>query len=127
MLEELIGVAPLVILKLPRLARGENADDAVPVLRLELLGTLDEDEAQGPRRVDVGHAALHVEHAGRRGGRVRVRGHELAVLEEGADVGEAEKGRGGGREEDDGVWSPGCGFLIEGDLGSADVDGLWLL
>lgn len=40
-LEELVGVAPLVVLELPRLARREDGHNAVPVLGFELLGALD--------------------------------------------------------------------------------------
>ena len=89
-LEQLVGVAPLVVLELPRLTCREHAHHVVPVLGLELLGTLDEEEAQGPRRVDVGHAALHMEHVGRPG--ARVCGYVFALLEKGARVGEAEEG-----------------------------------
>jgi hypothetical protein len=122
-LEQLIGIAPLVVLELPRLTRREYTHHVVPVLRLELFGTFNEEEAQRPRRVDVGHAALHVEHVGRPG--TCVRGCVYAFLKEGARVGETEEGGSGRREEDDGIWSSSRGLLVKGDLSGADGDGLW--
>ena len=69
--EELVGAAPLVVLELPALARGEDGDDAVPVLGLEVLGALDQDEAHRPRRVDVLHQPVDVQHARARRARGR--------------------------------------------------------
>lgn len=53
--EQLISVAPLVVLELPCLTRRKNCDHAVPVLGLELLCALDQNEAHGSDRVDVPH------------------------------------------------------------------------
>lgn len=114
-LEQLVGAAPLVVLELPRLPGGEDGHHAVPVLGLELLGALYEDEAQGAVGVDGPDDALDVEHAGCRG--AGVGGHEFAVLEEGPRVGHAEERRGRRREEDDGVRSPSRAFLVEGEGG----------
>ena len=62
--EQLRRRLPLVAAKLPRLARGEDGDDAAPVVGLELLGGIDKDEAQGPRRVDGREQARDVQDCG---------------------------------------------------------------
>lgn len=51
---------PLVALELPRLARGEDGDHAVPVVRLELLRRVNKDEAERAVGVDSGEEARHV-------------------------------------------------------------------
>lgn len=52
MLKQLHGSIPLVILKLPRLACCEHRDDSIPVIGFELLGGVDEDEAERAVGVD---------------------------------------------------------------------------
>lgn len=104
--------APLVVLELPHLAGGEDGDDTVPVLGLELLDALDEDEAHGAAGgVDVAHAVLQVNHAGVV---VGFSGLVAGGFQEGACVGEANEGGGGGREENDGV-DGARGLLLEGE------------
>ncbi len=83
------------------MAGGEDGDDAVPVVGFELLGGVDEDEAEGAVGVDGGEEAGEVQDVGVGGGGVW--GGVEAVGEEGFDVREAEEGGGGGGEEDDGV------------------------
>lgn len=128
MLEQLRRRRPLVALELPRLPRREDGDDPVPVLRLELLGALHEDEPHRPRRVNVAHHARDVQHVGPRAGALG--GREAALLEEGADVGHAQERRGGGREEDDGVRAAAGGARgrggAVGDSAGARVLGLSL-
>lgn len=87
-LEQLVGIAPLVILELPRLACRKHCNDAVPVFGLELLRPLDKDETHRSVGVDAGDDALDVKHRG--GGRSGIRGHKLAVLEEGPGIGHAQ-------------------------------------
>ncbi len=102
--EELVRVTPLVTLELPALAGGEDGDDAVPVLGLELLRALDQDEAHRPRRVDVLEQSVDVQHArARRARRRRVRWHVLPALKEGFYVGHAQQRRCGGGEQNDGI------------------------
>lgn len=87
--EQVGGVLPLVALELPRLAGGEDGDDAAPVVGLELLRGVDEDEAQGPLGVDVGEEARDVQdHGGRAGGagEAAFGRHVGAGFEEGFDV-----------------------------------------
>jgi hypothetical protein len=55
MREQVRRVRPLVTLKLPCLASCEDRDDALPVIGLELVGCVDEDEAEGALGVDRGH------------------------------------------------------------------------
>lgn len=75
---------PLVPLELPRLPRREDSDDTVPVVRFELLGCIDEGEAERAVRVDGRQKAGKVQDIYVRGcgggGRVE------AVVEEGFDV-----------------------------------------
>lgn len=110
--EQLARVGPAVALKLPDLAGGEDGDDALPVVGLEVLGAVDEDEAQRGAGGDGGHGARRVQDVA--GGAGAARGLELARLEERLDVGHAQEGRGRGREQDDGL-EPArrcrCGFL----------------
>ena len=128
MTEQLGRLLPLVALKLPGLARGKDGDDARPVVRLELVGRVDEDEAHRVRR-DGGQRAGDVQDVGRGGAGV---GWLVeAVDEEGFDVGHAEQGGGRGREEDDGFGTAagrvGAGFFEVGDqrvvLGSGNGSG----
>lgn len=58
--EEFGGIAPLVVLELPALAGGKDGNDAAPVLRLKLFGTLDQDESHRSVRVDVLEHAVNV-------------------------------------------------------------------
>ena len=50
--KQLCWLRPLVALELPCLAGGEDSDDARPVVGLELVGSVDEDEAERARGVD---------------------------------------------------------------------------
>lgn len=125
-LEQIRRVLPLVALELPRLTRGEDAHDAIPVVRFELLGGVDQDEAEGPLRVEGGEQAGDVQDVG--GGEGGVRGDVGAGVEEGFDVGHAEERGGGGGEEDDGVRSA-AGLLVArcegGGVGDGGRGGGW--
>ena len=105
MLEQLGGRGPLVRLELPRLAGGEDGDEAAPVIRAEVGGAVDEDEAGGfsggaeSARCGAGwvgegaQRARDVEDVGVGHGEGGVvGGHEDAVLEEGPHVGHADEG-----------------------------------
>lgn len=88
MRKQITRVLPLITLKLPRLARREDRDDALPVVRLELVGRVDEDEAEGALRVYGWHEPRGIQdvgtgHGGCGGGVGR---HEDAVLEKLLDV-----------------------------------------
>lgn len=64
MLEQLHRIIPLVVLKLPRLARRQHRDDAIPVIGFELLGGIDEDEAERAVGIDAREEARDVQNAG---------------------------------------------------------------
>lgn len=118
--KQFLGCLPLVILKLPRLPRREHRDDTRPVLGLELLGRVDDDEADGARGVDGRDYASEMQDggAGAGGGERGVGGDVGSALEEGFDVRHAEKGGGGGRDEDDWVGAS-AGFGVEREGGGA--------
>jgi hypothetical protein len=59
--KQLGRVGPFVTLKLPRLARREYGDNPLPIIRLELIWGVDEDEAQRALRVDGSHGPLRVQ------------------------------------------------------------------
>lgn len=119
--EELLRGAPLVVLELPALAGGEDGDDAVPVLGLELLGALHEDEPHRPRGLDVLDQPVDVQHARARraAGRRRVRRHVRAALEERLHVGHAQERGCGGREEDN--WVRPLRLLMARDRGVGEI------
>lgn len=52
MSKEFRWVLPFIAAELPCLAGGEDGHDAVPVIGLELLRSVDEDEAESPGRVN---------------------------------------------------------------------------
>lgn len=60
--EQFVGVAPLVVFELPRLAGCEDGHHAVPILGLELLGALDQDESHRSYGVDVLYHVRRVDH-----------------------------------------------------------------
>lgn len=60
--EQIIGVAPLVVLELPRLAGCEDGYHTIPVLGLELFGALDQDESHRSYGVDVLYHVGCVDH-----------------------------------------------------------------
>ena len=60
MTEELGWVRPFVVLELPGLTRGEDTDDARPIFGLELLGGVDDDEADWAGGVDAWDQARNV-------------------------------------------------------------------
>ena len=53
-LEQVWSILPFVALELPRLPRGKDRNDAVPVIRFELLRGVDQDEAKWSLGVDRG-------------------------------------------------------------------------
>lgn len=55
--EEFRRICPLVALELPRLAGCEDCYDARPVVGLEMVELINEDEAQRARRIDGGQSA----------------------------------------------------------------------
>lgn len=61
MVEELSRLTPLVSLELPSLAGCEDGDDAIPVVGLEVIRRLDENETQGAGGFDGWHEAVDVE------------------------------------------------------------------
>ena len=65
MFKQIRWIAPLVALELPRLTRGEDCNDAVPVVWLELLWGVDEDESERAVGVDGGEEARDLDHVGR--------------------------------------------------------------
>lgn len=64
--KQLGGVGPAVRLELPDLAGGEDGDDARPVVRLEVLGAVDEDKAQRRPRRHARHRPRRVQDVARR-------------------------------------------------------------
>ena len=118
--EQIRRILPLVALELPRLARRQHRDDAVPVVGLELLGRVDDDEAQRAVRVDAREEARDVEDVGggaRGAGEGGVRGDVGPGFEEGFDVRHAQEGGGGGGKQDDGVGAAGGLFGVGGEGG----------
>jgi len=118
--EQIRRVLPLVALELPRLACRQHRDDAVPVVGLELLGSVDDDEAQRPVRVDARQQPRDVQDRGggaRGAGEGGVRGDVGPGFEEGFDVRHAQQGGGGGGEQDDGVGSAGGLLGVRGEGG----------
>lgn len=89
MAKEVCGVAPFVTLELPSLTGGEDGDNAVPIVGLEVIRRFDENETQRTGRVNGRHDAVDVENVeGSRGCRS---GRSVeTVHEEGLDVGQAE-------------------------------------
>ncbi len=92
MRKQLLGFSPFISSELPGLACGEDRDDTGPVVRLEVFGGVDDDEAVG--FVGIGqraHGAGQVEEvgAGLGGEDGMVEGDEEALVEEGLDVGHA--------------------------------------
>lgn len=61
MVEELGGLTPLVTLELPSLTGCEDGDNAIPVVGLEVIGRLDENETQRSGGFDGWHEAVDVE------------------------------------------------------------------
>lgn len=127
--EQFLWLPPFIAAELPDLARGEDGDDAVPVVRFELVGGVDEDEAEGAGG-EFWERAGDVQEVG--GGGVReggVRGgDEEAGIKEGFDIGHSEEGGGGGGEQDDGVGAFGvrdCGAGGEGCGGLDSGVGDW--
>lgn len=118
--KEFRWVLPFVAAELPCLARGENGNDAVPVVRFELLRGVDEDEAESTRRVDARENAGDVKDGGGGAGGAgqgAVGRYIGSGFEEGFDIGGSKERGGGGGEEDDWVWA---GALFEGgDKGPA--------
>ncbi len=51
MLKELLGRLPLITLELPDLTRGEDSNDPRPILRLELLRRIHNNEPNWPSAV----------------------------------------------------------------------------
>lgn len=65
--EELLWFAPLVAAELPDLARGKDGHNPVPIVWLELLGTVDDNESVcTPTGVDGAQWPRDVEQVGRR-------------------------------------------------------------
>ena len=89
MVEELGRLTPLVALELPGLAGCEDSDNTVPVVGLEVIRRLDENETQRAGGFDGWHDAVDVENVkgGRRG---RGRRGIYTIHEERLDVGQAE-------------------------------------
>ena len=92
--KQLRGIGPLVTLKLPGLARGEDGNNPLPIVGLELIRGVDEDEAQRALRINGSHGPLSVQDVCADAGAVGW--HVDATLEELLDVGHAEEGGGGG-------------------------------
>ena len=124
MSEEFSRFRPLVVLELPLLTRGEDADDARPVFGLELLGTVYNDKTNWTSCVDGRDDTGDVED--RRGGGGCGEGgvwwDVSALLKEGLDVGHAQQRGCGWRNEDDWIWA--TGWLCN-DWHPA-VEGAWL-
>jgi len=89
MTEQFRRILPLIRLELPLLPRREHSDDAGPVIRLELVGRVDKDEAQGSLGIYAGEEAGDLEEVGAGAG---VGVGVDAVAEEGLDVAHAEEG-----------------------------------
>jgi hypothetical protein len=99
--KQLRCIGPLVALKLPGLTRCEDGNNPLPIVGLELIGGVDEDEAQRALGIDGPHWPLGVQDVCADAGAV---GWNVdAALKELLDVGHAEEGGGGGGEEDDGL------------------------
>lgn len=54
MSKQLSWILPFVVLELPGLTGGKDCYDSVPVLRLELFGSIDYDEPEWTRAIDGG-------------------------------------------------------------------------
>lgn len=121
--KEFRWVLPFIAAELPCLTRGEDGNDAVPVVGFELLRGVDEDEAESARRVDARENTGDVQDGGSGAGGAgqgAVWGNVGSGFEEGFYIG-GTKERGGGRgEKDDWVWA---GALFEGgDKGPAAAE-----
>lgn len=80
---------PLVRLELPGLTSCKDSRQAAPVVRLELLGRVNNDEAQWPLRIDGRDEPRDVEEVGVAGGRV---GWAIdTIVQKRFDVAHAEK------------------------------------
>jgi hypothetical protein len=87
--KELLRLAPLVASELPDLARGEDGDDAIPVVGFELFRAVDDDESvRTPAGVEGPQGTRDVEQISRglRGKLGVVCGHEESGIEKGLDV-----------------------------------------
>lgn len=109
------------------MARGEDGDDARPVVGLELLGGVDEDEAQGSLRVDAGQQSGDVQDVGGVGGAGvgAVWGNVETGVEEGFNVAHAEEGGCGWGKQDDGIGAAAglFGEIDEGGIGDGSGSG----
>ena len=92
---------PLVGFELPCLPRCEDGDDAGPVVRLELLWGVNQDESEGALGVDGGEEAGDVENVGSGAGGVG--GGVGTAVKEGTDVAHTEERRSRRGKKDDGV------------------------
>ena len=97
--KQLLWLAPLVASKLPDLTGCEDGDDAVPIVGLEMLGGVDDDEPEGSffsAGVQGREESCGVEKVGCRLAAEfwMVRWHKEALIEERLDVAQAEEGGG---------------------------------
>ena len=73
MLKQIRRILPFITLKLPGLPRRKYCYQPIPIIGLELIGCVHENEAEGPSAVDAGEETGDVQDIGRDGGGVRRR------------------------------------------------------
>ena len=105
--EQLGGVGPAVRLELPDLAGGEDGDDTRPVVGLEVLGAVNQNEAQRRARRHARHRPRRVQDVARRA-RARRR-LEHPGLEERLDVRHPQQRGRRRRQQDDWLEPPLAG------------------
>lgn len=112
MIEQLRRIRPPVALELPHLPRREHRDHTLPVIRLEVLRALDNDEPQGRSSGDGWHHSLRVQDVDRAA--CAAFGLELPLFEKLLDIGHAEERGRGGRQHDDGLEAAlaRCGWFL---------------